>query len=278
MNNIGKKLAAVALALCASAAPAFAGKGGSAALIKDAVRSGSQDAILAEVERAESLMCEECIPTMIALTEDNRVAVRQVAAWWFAKRPGTKAIMVSQMKDDLIGADSFHVRNAADFVGFVREYTALPQLREAIKRTDLNAEAKLAIVRSVGYMAHLDGNGILLTAMTDTDATVRAAAVEAWRDILGQMSVTPIVGMLSDSDAKVRAQAATVVGAYADRAALSSLEQLVVNDPDAVVRRNAAWALGKIGSLSSTQALVTATRDSSGIVAGYAKAALATLK
>ena len=276
MKNI--KLAAVTIALVASATPALAGKGGSAAQLKDAVRSNSVDAIVAEVERTESLICEDCMQTMINLTEDNRYAVREAAAWWFARRPGSKNIMVSQMKDDLAGADSIHVRNAADFVGRVREYGALPALRVAIKRTDLSPEAKVAIVNAVGFMAHLDGNGILLTAMQDSDATVRGAAVTAWRDILGQMDVTPIVGMLSDSDAQVRAQAATVVGAYAARGARESLEQLVVSDADPYVRRNAAWALGKIGSISSTQALVTATRDSSGLVTGYARAALATLK
>lgn len=275
MKNI--KIAAVALTLFASTS-AFAGKGGSAAAIQSAVKSGSTDAILAEVERAESLICEECMQTMVNLTEDNRVEVRQVAAWWFAKRPGSKAIMVSQMKDDLVSADSFHVRNAADFVGFVRDYSALPQLRIAIKRTDLSTEAKLAIVRSVGYMAHLDGNGILTAAMADSDASVRAAAVTAWRDVLGQISDAPIVGMLDDSDARVRAEAATVVGAYADRTARGALETLVTSDADPVVRRNAVWALGKIGSVESTQALVQATKDKSGLVSGYAKAALANLK
>jgi HEAT repeat protein len=127
-------------------------------------------------------------------------------------------------------------------------------------------------------MAHLDGNGILTTAMADSDATVRAAAVTAWRDVLGQISDAPIVGMLSDSDARVRAEAATVVGAYADRTARGALETLVTSDADPVVRRNAAWALGKIGSIESTQALVQASRDKSGLVSGYAKAALANLK
>jgi hypothetical protein len=216
--------------------------------------------------------------TMINLTEDNRYAVREAAAWWFARRPGSKDIMVSQMKDDLAGGDSIHVRNAADFVGRVREYKTLPDLRIAIKRTDLSAEAKVAIVNAVGFMAHIDGNGILTTAMQDAEPTVRQAAVTAWRDILGQMDVTPVVGMLNDSDAKVRAQAATVVGAYASKAALAQLENLVVNDTDPYVRRNAAWALGKIGSLSSQNALMTATKDPSGLVSGYARAALATLK
>lgn len=278
MKNIGTKLAAVALALAASAAPAVAGKGGSAAQLKDAVRSNSTDAIVAEIERTESLICEECMQTMINLTEDNRYAVREAAAWWFARRPGSKDIMVSQMNDDLTGADSIHVRNAADFVGRVREYKSLPELRIAIKRTDLSAEAKVAIVNAVGFMAHIDGNGILLTAMQDAEPTVRQAAVTAWRDILGQMDVTPVIGMLDDSNAQVRAQAATVVGAYASKGAREKLEQLVVNDADPYVRRNAAWALGKIGSLSSQQALLTATKDASGLVSGYAKASLATLK
>jgi hypothetical protein len=278
MKNIGTKLAAVALMLAASATPALAGKGGSAAQLKDAVRSNSVDAIVAEIERTESLICTDCMQTMVNLTEDNRYSVREAAAWWFARRPGAKALMVSQMKDDLTLADSIHVRNAADFVGRVREYAALPELRIAIKRTGLNAEAKIAIVNAVGFMAHIDGNGILLTAMQDSEPTVRAAAVTAWRDILGQMDVTPIVTMLGDTDAQVRAQAATVVGAYAAKGARETLEQLVVTDADPYVRRNAAWALGKIGSISSTQALVTATRDSSGLVTGYAKAALANLK
>jgi hypothetical protein len=97
MKNIGKKLAAVALMLAASATPAGAGKGGSAAQLKDAVRSNSVDAIVAEIERTESLICTDCMQTMINLTEDNRYAVREAAAWWFARRPGSKAIMVSQM-------------------------------------------------------------------------------------------------------------------------------------------------------------------------------------
>lgn len=277
MKNIGTKLAAVALAFAASATPALAGKGGSNAKIVDAVRSGSLDAIIAEVERAEGLICEDCVQTMINLTEDDRLEVREVAAWWFAKRPGTKNIMVSQMKDDLKLGDAKHVRNAADFVGYVREYSALPELRAAMAR-GLDTEAKLAIVRAVGYMAHLDGNGILQTAMADGDARVRAAAATAWRDVLGQVDARPVLALLGDADANVRAQAAIVVGAYGEASARATLETLVTSDADAYVRRNAAWALGKIGSAQSTQALTAATHDKSGLVSGYAKAALATLK
>jgi HEAT repeat protein len=282
MNTIGTKLAAVVLAASAlgvfAPSSAFAGKGGSAALISAAVQSGSQDAIIAEVERTEGLMCPECVQTVTNLTEDSRFPVREVAAWWFAKRPQLKELMAQQMMDDLKYGDALHVRNAADFLGAVVEYTSLPALRVAITRGDLSTDAKLAIVRAVGYMAHISGNGILQTAMADRDAAVRAAAVVAWRDVLGQMSVTPVEPLLADGDATVRAQAATVLGAYGDGNVRATLEQLVVSDKDPVVRRNAAWALGKIGSIASRPALLAASSDSSGRVSGVAKAALATLK
>jgi HEAT repeat protein len=278
MKTIRTKLAAVALTLAALAGPSLAGKGGSNAKIVAAINSGSTDAIIAEVERAEGLICDDCIQTVTNLTEDNRYAVREVAAWWFAKRPGLAKVMGDQFKQDLVSADSTHVRNAADFLGATVDYTALPALRQAIARTGLTTEAKLAIVGAVGYLKHLDGNGILITAMSDTNASVRVAAIKAWRDVLGQVSVTPVEAKLADGDPTVRAAAATVIGAYGDRNALSTLEQLVVTDTDPFVRRNAAWALGQLGSKDASGALITASNDKSGLVRLVAKASLATLK
>jgi len=217
------------------------------------------------------------VQTVTNLTEENRFAVREVAAWWFAKRPGLAKVMSEQMKGELVSGDLIHVRNAADFVGAIVDYTALPSLRQAMTR-GLNSDAKLAIVHAVGYLAHVDGNGILVTAMGDADPQVRVAAINAWRDVLGQMSVTPVESKLTDADAKVRAAAATVVGAYADRNAVSTLEQLVVTDKDPFVRRNAAWALGQIGSRDAAGALLTAVNDKSGLVRLVAKASLAQLK
>jgi HEAT repeat protein len=272
------KIAAVALTLLASTS-ANAGKGGSNAAIQDAVASGSRDAIIAEVERAEGLMCSECIQTVTNLTEDNRYEVREVAAWWFGKRPQLAHMMAEQMESDLTNnADSIHVRNAADFLGTIKEYKALPVLRATMQRTNLSVEAKLALVRAAGVMAHKSANPILTTGMVDADASVRAASIVAYRDVLEQTDMTPIEARLGDTDANVRAQAATVVGAKRDAAARTTLETLVVSDTDPFVRRNAAYALGKIGSASSHDALLTASTDKSPIVKNVAKAALASLK
>ena len=276
MNNIAIKIAAVGC-LVLAASPALAGKGGSAAAIRAAVASTSTDAIIAEIERAESLICDECIQTITGLTEDSRFAVREVAAWWFARRPGLKDMLATQFLADLPSGDTIKVRNAADFLGRTRTFTALPQLRAAIHRSDLGVEARLALVRAVGFMAHTSGNEVLTTAMADADAAVRAAAVVAWRDMLDQSTALPVVALLGDRDANVRAQAAGVVGGMREQSARGTLEALVVGDGDSVVRRNAAWALGQLGNAGSRAALVQASTDKSGLVRGVARAALAQL-
>jgi HEAT repeat protein len=269
------KIAAVALLV---ATPAFAGKGGSASKIQSAVKSGSVDAIIAEVERAESLACGECVQLVTNLTEDSRYPVREVAAWWFAKRPAMAKMLAEGFVQDLGNGNSLAVRNAADFLGATATFTSLPALRSAITRSGLDAEAKLALVRAVKVMAHKDGNFVLLTAMGDADASVRAAAVSAWREVRGQTSASPVVALLADPDTTVRAEAATIVGAMTDVTGRQQLETLLATDKDAFVRRNAAWALGKLGQSASRDVLNAATKDTSGLVRMTAKAALATLR
>jgi HEAT repeat protein len=270
------RLAAAAALVLSAATPAMAGKGGSNELIQAAIKSGSVDSIIAEVEHAEGLMCEECISTVTGLLSDNRFAVREVAAWWIAKRPQLMGEVANRYLTQF-GADSITVRNAADFLGRIRYYKALPVLQAAIVRTDISVEARLAIVGAVGYMAHVKGDKALQIAMTDPSPRVRAAAVTAYKDVLDQTDVSPVAPRLEDSDASVRSVAAAVIGAYSWHGATPTLIKLVTDDPDPTVRRNAAWALGKIGDGAARPALQLASNDKSALVRGVAKASLATL-
>ena len=266
------------LALTLSASFANAGVGGSNAALKAAAASGSTDAIIAEIERSEGLICAACVDTVTALTDHNSYVVREAAAWWFAKRPSLATMMTAQMVDDLALPDSRKVRNAADFIGSARSFDALGALATAMARTDINAEAKVAIVRAVGAMAKKSGNPVLVAGMQSVDVGVRTQALLAWRDMRDQSDAAPVVALLRDADALVRAEAATVVGGFKQANARTVLEQLVVQDGDSTVRRNAAWALGKIGDRASRVALTTASADKSGLVCGVARAALASLK
>lgn len=256
--------------------PALAGKGGSAGLIQQAVTSGSTDAIIAEVEKTEGLMCEDCVQMVTNLLADNRASVREVAGWWFAKRPALRDALAEQFEADLTGSDSIRVRNAADFLGSTRTLTGLASLRTAMAHSGLSTDAKLAIVRATKALAHVNGNSILIQGMQDRDASVRAASALAWRDILAQKNAQPVIGLLGDSDANVRAQAAAVVGGMGEASARAQLEGMLT-DSDPFVRRNAAWALGKLGQSASRAPLTVATNDKSPIVRGVAQAALAQL-
>jgi hypothetical protein len=278
MKNFKLKLAAVAFLIGTAVTPAFAGKGGSAAQIRDAIRSTSTDAIIAEVEQAESLICGECSTMIVGLTDHDDYRVRDVAAWWIARRPSLAGQLATTFKQDLVSGTALQVRNAADFLGSSSTFTSLPQLRQAIKRSDLTVDAKLSIIRAVDRLGNLGGNEVLTHAMTDADATVRWSAAKAWRDIRGQKDVAPVATLLRDPDARVRAEAATVVGGFRFQGATSVLENLVTTDPNPMVRKNSAWALGRIGASSSRAALTTASTDASSFVRLSAKAALASIR
>jgi HEAT repeat protein len=276
MKNIAIQLAAVGL-LALTPSAALAGRGGSSEAIQAAIASGSSDAIAAELERTESLICDACIPLVTALTEDSRASVREVAAWWFGRRPALRDMLVDGFIADLPHGDTTKVRNAADFLGRTRTLSAIAPLRAAIHRGDVGVEGRLAVVRAIGAMGHPSSNDVVAAALADPDASVRAAAVTAWRGMFGQRTALPVVPLLGDLDASVRAQAAAVVGAMGEQAGRAALEAMVVGDLDPAVRRNAAWALGQLGNAASRAVLIQAASDRSGLVSGVARASLAKL-
>lgn len=267
----------VVAALLACSAPSWAGRGGSAGQIRSAVASGSVGAIIAEIERSEALMCADCVDVMTKLLDHSRYEVREAAGWWFAKRPSIKKLMTEQMVNDLAGSDPVSVRNAADFLGSVRAVEQLGVLGVAYER-GVSAEAKFAIVRAASAIGSRDGSSLVAKGLNDPDASVRALAAASWRDLRGQVEATAVVTLLDDVDAAVRSQAAATIGGLREGAGRAKLESLLGNDPDATVRRNAAWALGEIGSRESSAALEAATRDRSPLVRGVAKAARQALR
>ncbi|MEZ4359862.1 MAG: HEAT repeat domain-containing protein [Kofleriaceae bacterium] len=268
----------LAAALLLSASPAIAGTGGSAGQIRSAVSSGSVDAIVAEIERSEALICSECIDVMTGLLDHARYEVREAAGWWFAKRPSLKKLMVQQMVTDLAGTDAVSVRNAADFLGAVRAIEQLGALSAAYDR-GVGVEARFAMVRAAAVIGSRAGSGLVTKALADADPSVRALAVASLRELRGQTAAgAAAIALLGDPDASVRAEAASTVGGFRDAAGRARLEALVVSDPDASVRRNAAWALGRLGQAASAAALEQASTDVSPLVRGVAKAARKALR
>ena len=277
MKNTTKLLVA-AVATCAFATPAFAGRGGSAAKIQNAINTSSTDAIIAELERAERLICDACIAPVMELLDDDRYEVREAAAWWFARRPAMKIMLTERSVDDLAGSDSRLARNAADVLGTFRHPIAIPALSAAVTRTDLSAEARQHIVRALGTIGHRDANTAVEAAMADSDATVRAEALIAWGAIRNPADATAAVALIDDEDAVVRGYAAAVVGQFREASARTALEAQLASDESSIVRRNAAWALGRIGDAASRDALEAAVDDPSSLVRMTAQSAIYKLR
>ena len=279
MTNIRTNIVAATLVglLTFAGGTAHAGRGGSAARIQNAVNTGSVDAIIAEIERSERLICDACTPIVTDLLDNDRYELREAAAWWIARRPALKVQLAERSAADLQGSDSRLARNAADILGTFRHHSAIPALAAAAARTDLSAEARMAAVRALGTIGHRDANPALTAAMGDADATVRLAAVTSWLQVRRQANAAPVVGLVGDSSADVRMKAAAVIGSLRDASGRAALEAALAGDASANVRRNAAWALGRIGDAASRPALEAAQFDNSPLVRQTAKAALASL-
>src|SRR6185369_4871508 len=110
---------AIVTVLCALASPALAGRGSSPGAIQSAISSGGVDAIQAELERAEHLVCPRCVPMVRPLLDHPDQRVRQVAAWWLGRR-GLRNDLYETMNGRLTGSDPIAARNAADVLGSLR--------------------------------------------------------------------------------------------------------------------------------------------------------------
>ncbi len=278
---VSSYLSIVAFAVAAAAmilmplGTAEAGRGGSGERIANAVRTGSAKTIIAELERAERLVCgSRCNDVVLPLLDDERYEVREAAAWWFARRPLHKAELTQRSIERLNGDDTVQARNAADILGTFRHPQAIAALTATVGRTDLDPQVRQHAVRALGTIGKQEANGVLALAMTDASAQVRLEALSAWHAIPYQADATPVVALIADDEVKIRRKAAAVAGSVRDATARASLEAQLADDDDPVVRRNAAWALGRIGDRASRSVLETATTDTSPLVRMTAKAAL----
>jgi HEAT repeat protein len=241
----------IALSLLVSSV-ALAGRGGSYARIATAIASNDADTIIAELERAERLICARCVAPVMELLDHDDYRVREVAAWWFARRPMLKAAITMQSLARL--ADPATAARAADVLGTFRHPSAVPALATAL-RAGLPSEARAAAVRALGTIAHPSAEAAIVGALSDPDAATRAAAATAYYDLRGTRDGAALVAGLADGDARVRREAAAVIGNLRTASARAALEGLLASDPDALVRRNAAWALGQLDDPASRPAL-----------------------
>jgi HEAT repeat protein len=261
------------------ATPASAGRGSSYGQIKGAIATDHPDVIISELERAERLVCGACVEPVMALVDHEDARVREVAAWWLARRPAQKAELHDLSVARLYASDAVQARNAADVLGTFRHPNALPALRQAAVREDFPAFVRAAAVQAIGTIGHPEGRADVEAAFADPAAEVRVAALRAYDRLRGAKDGLAIVPLLADADVLVRREATRTVGQAAPLAARAELERVLASDPDVFTRRNAAWALGRLGANDSRAALeAAALNDTSSLVRSVARASLSRLR
>ncbi|MEO8212160.1 MAG: HEAT repeat domain-containing protein [Myxococcales bacterium] len=277
----GRMIAAfvVGALVLGSAVVARAGRGGSPQAIASAVASGSADAIKAELERAEYLVCAACVPYVLPLIDNDDAGIRQVAAWWLARR-GTSRQVFRDMLTRLGQPDSVKARNAADVLGEFSNPQAIAALGAALSNPLFDPPARAAMARALGAIRRPAAALPLRNALGDGEPVVRAAALSALRQVDGFRDAAVATPLLGDSDQEVRVQAIFTVAALRTTTAAAGLVQLLRNDPSAAVRKRAAWALGEIHAPVAVAAGAlgeAASTDSSPVVRSLATAALGNL-
>jgi HEAT repeat protein len=264
-----------------AAGVANAGHGGSPQAIKSAIDANSVDAIQAELERAEHLVCAGCTDMVLPLVDHLNYRVRQAAAWWLVRRATSRDVYVA-MLGRLSQPDSLKARNAADVLGEFGYPSAIPALGAALSNPVFTGEARAAMARALGSIARPAAGDALVSALGSDDPLVKAAAVSSLRNVRGFHDGTVAVPLVSDADQQVRAEAVVTIGMFHTRTAdtVSALVQALGSDPSAVVRKKAAWALGEIGAPASAAGVplqTAAASDASPLVRSLAQAAISKL-
>jgi HEAT repeat protein len=276
------KLAIVSVALgitLGAAGEAQAGRGSSPQAIQMAINSGSPDAIKAELERSEWLVCAACSDMVTPLLDSNDQQIRQVAAWWISRRGISRQVRV-QMIARLSQPDSTAARNAADVLGEFHYVSSIPALGAALSNPIYSGEARAAMARALGTINRPDVVAPLTAALGSDNAQVKAASLVALRAITGMRDGTAVVPLVSDADASVRAEAASTLGTFRASAGTDALVSALRNDSSATVRSRAAWALGAVSAsrTSAGPALeAAAANDASPAVRSLAATALTRL-
>jgi len=258
---------------------AFAGKGATYTSLKNAIATNNRDSIVSEIERAEKLPCGPCIDLVMPLVDHDDADVRDVAAWWLAKR-AIRTQVRDAMFERLTSGDARLARNAAEVLGRFAHPDALMPLELAIHDGSLDDEARAAATRAVAAIGDYRGKAVLEAALTSESAAVRAAAAKGLREIRGNVDALVVADVLGDDDEDVLREAVLTLGALREVGAVADLGDIVTDTTLSVaVRKHAAWALGKIGDGTARDVLKDVeASDPSMLVRGAARAALQSLR
>ncbi len=163
---------------------------------------------------------------------------------------------------------------AATALGDIVDARVLPPLLAALRdeQHDVRREAALALagLAEDAHLAWFDAahrDAVLpplLQALQDEESSVREAvaeAVEAWYEDSDPRVVEPLLGLIHDTDRKVRRQVVEALSYLKDERTLEPLLHVFFTDEDEEIRCFAAQGLGKFADARAVNSLIHALQD-----------------
>lgn len=146
----------------------------------------------------------------------------------------------------------------AVILGFSKDRRALPHLLRRL--SDQDAKVRLAVIEALVQLGDIQAVVPLLTKLEDQVAGVRRAAIEALARLGEKQVFTPLLAKLDDQDAAVRRSVIAALVRFDDKQAVVPL-LAKLDDEDAGVRTKVVEALGKLGDKQAVVPLLAKLND-----------------
>jgi len=141
-------------------------------------------------------------------------------------------------------------------------------------------DEQLAALERVESLKLAEAAPAVVEALSSGDERVRLSAADALGRLgadASEVAGPALMAALDDAESLVRSHATAALGLLGYRPAAWTIGELLENDPDAIVRADAAETLGDIGDAGSPSALEAALDDPDEPVRGYAASSLGLL-
>ena len=219
---------------------------------------------------------EQVIPRLVAVLKDSNPELRRTAAQALGKIARKEA--VPALREALRDPDAGVRRHAAWALGMIGEDAVGPDRSPLTPLLfDVDPDVRETAATALGLTGDTQvGIELLLEQLEEpgTPADSKRLAAASLGGMEARSAVTGLTRLLADQDARVRRWAVAALGEIADEQAVKPLGALLTKDPDAGVRLEAAFRLGKFGGAAARPALTAALTDANEDVRRVAAAGL----
>ena len=228
--------------------------------IKSAALSGAPTLVWEALEHGEKVECLDCIPIVGKLLYDSNAKTREIAAWWLRRRMfgvfGPGEIYSQTINTLQTSANPAFRADAAYALGEFFETPGIAACAQAVM-TDTDATVRAAAASALGRLND-DGSGALAAALADPDPSVALASLASISRINTFSGVSSLAAVTSNPSSDVRRRALEVLDALDVSDSVDVVAAVAKNDTDAGVRAAACHALGTFGAATSADANATA--------------------